>query len=44
MFVLGFSNLNDDSTRSETGKYKSYNAIINGENDQPIDSDIQRYE
>ena len=28
----------------ETRKYKSYNAIINGENDQPIDSDIQRYE
>ena len=44
MFVLVFSDLNDDSRRSETRKYKSYNAIINGENDQPIDSDIQRYE
>ena len=53
MFVLVYSNQDDDSKRFNTRRYylpkgtiKNYNVIINGKNfyNKPIDSDIKQYE
>ena len=53
LFVLVYSNEDDDSKRSKTRRYylpkgiiRNYNVIINGKNfyDQPVDSNIKRYE
>ena len=53
MLVLVYLNRNNDVKRSETQRYylpkeiiKNYNIIIDGINfyDQPVDSDIRRYE
>ena len=53
MFVLVYSNEDDDSKRFKANRYyllkgiiKIYNVIINGKNfyEQAIDSDIKRYE
>ena len=53
LFVLVYLNQDDDSVRFKTLRYylpkgiiKNYNVIINRKNfyDQPIDSDIKRYE
>ena len=53
LFVLVYSNQDGDAKRFKTERYylpkgfiKNYNKIINGRNfyDQPIDSDIKRYE
>ena len=53
MFVLVYSNQDDDSKRFNTRRYylpkgiiKNYNVIINGKNfyNKPIDSDTKQYE
>ena len=53
LFVLFYSNEDDNAKRFKAGKYylpkgiiDNYNFIINGKNfyDQPVYSDIQRYE
>ena len=53
MFVLVYSNAEDNTKRYKAQRYnlpkaimKNYNVIINGKNfyDQPVDSDVKRYE
>ena len=53
VFVLVYTNADDDSKRLKAWRYylpksiiKNYNVIITGKNfyDQPINSDIKRYE
>ena len=53
LFVLVYTNEDADSKRFKAKRYyvpkgiiKNYNVIINGKNvdDQPIDSDIKRYQ